>query len=137
MSNISEPMAYVCSGTNCAETFTDTVLDNVTHNDELILFFETIRERTQFELYTYTLLFVIGIFSNTYVLIHFVRDRNLSPSSYLIKHLTIADLMVIFVTITIEIVWRLSVSWPTGVVGCKLAQVRKNLIQLFVNFSLS
>lgn len=85
-------------------------------------FLQEIRERVEGELYVYIILFMIGASSNLYVLSNLVKEPSRTRMNYFIKHLTIADLMVILVTISIEIIWRFLISWPFGHLACKVVQ---------------
>ena len=100
----------------------ELILTNLTIEQQFDEFFTDLQSRVRSELYVYTCLFVIGAFANLFVLYHLIHDGNNSRVNYFITHLTIADLMVIFVTIIIEIVWRLMIAWPAGDVLCKLVQ---------------
>ncbi|RWS22766.1 G protein-coupled receptor-like protein [Leptotrombidium deliense] len=38
-------------------------------------------------------------------------------------HLTFADLLVVFISIPIEIIWRFTVIWRAGLIACKVIQM--------------
>lgn len=97
------------------------ITSNITLEQELDQFFAGMRGRVDFELCFYVPLFFIGSFSNLYVLTKLLRDHSNSRMHHLIRHLTIADAMVVLVTITIEIVWRITIRWPFGNAACKIA----------------
>ena len=95
---------------------------NATLEEELDDFIQKMRGQARPEILVYVVLFLIGGAANLYVLSHLIRERSPSRMNHFIRHLTIADSIVIFVTISIEIIWRLTISWRTGNIGCKLAQ---------------
>ena len=69
----------------------------------------------------YTVLFVIAALGNTTVFITLFRNRHRkSRVNLFIMHLSIADLIVAFIMLPIEIGWHLTVSWRAGDVGCRL-----------------
>lgn len=88
--------------------------------------FEQYKERTfkatSSEMILYGILFIIGSISNIAVIVQLLTKRKkLTPRvNLLIMNLTCADLMVCFITVPIEIGWRVTVSWDAGPVGCKL-----------------
>ena len=45
--------------------------------------------------------------------------------NYLMVHLTISDLMVVFINMPMEIVWRITVTWEASDLACKLLQASK------------
>jgi gonadotropin-releasing hormone receptor len=57
-----------------------------------------------------------------FVLFHLKKSRYKSKMNFLIRHLGLADLSVIFITILTEIIWRITVKWETNEFGCKAVQ---------------
>lgn len=71
----------------------------------------------------YCCLFLIGAIENISSLISLIaRHRRNVANTILLIQLTVANMIVTFAIIPIEIVWRITVSWPTGSIGCKLLQ---------------
>lgn len=72
----------------------------------------------------YSVLFAIAAFGNLTVFITLIRSRlNRSTHSRLnlfIMHLCIADLIVTFVMMPLEIVWHITVAWLAGDASCRL-----------------
>ena len=91
-----------------------------------------LREEVVPEAIIYVFCWVIGTAGNLFIL-HQLSSRAARSSrarpqarmNLLIRHLAIADLIVIWFTITIEIVWRLTVTWNTSQLGCKVGQVMR------------
>ncbi|XP_064474903.1 adipokinetic hormone/corazonin-related peptide receptor variant I-like [Ornithodoros turicata] len=72
----------------------------------------------------YSVLFVVAAAGNVPVFVTLLRNRNRkSRIKLVIMHLTIADLIVTFIMIPLEIIWRLTVQWLAGNAMCKLMQV--------------
>lgn len=73
---------------------------------------------------TYSILFVLSSISNS-TMITILCRRNLFKKSRIHKfmfHLNVADLIITFITIPIEIGWKSSVYWRIGDIGCKIFQ---------------
>lgn len=69
----------------------------------------------------YSVLFVIAALGNMTVFLTLFRNRHRkSRVNLFIMHLSIADLIVTFVMLPIEIGWHLTVSWKAGDIGCRL-----------------
>lgn len=90
--------------------------------DKLNEFMSDLRSQVLVEKIIYSLLFLIGSFGNLFVLYNLFQPRFKSKMNYLIRHLAIADLMVIFLTIGVELIWRFTIKWETGEFGCKIVQ---------------
>jgi gonadotropin-releasing hormone receptor len=74
----------------------------------------------------YSILFVLSSFFNLTMIVLLYREVKMSKkksnlSSYMI-HLNIANLIITFITIPIEIGWKSTVHWRAGNVGCKFFQ---------------
>ncbi|XP_077288091.1 adipokinetic hormone/corazonin-related peptide receptor variant I-like [Arctopsyche grandis] len=68
----------------------------------------------------YCVLFVIAAIGNLTVFITLFRSRRRkSRISLMISHLAIADLLVTFVMIPLEVGWRITVKWMAGNFACK------------------
>ncbi|GAB6026574.1 hypothetical protein CHUAL_012989 [Chamberlinius hualienensis] len=69
----------------------------------------------------YTVLFVIAAVGNLTVFVSLFRNRHRkSRINLMIMHLAIADLIVTFVIIPLEIGWRITIQWVAGDVACKI-----------------
>ena len=69
----------------------------------------------------YCVLFVIAAVGNLTVFITLFRNRRRkSRVSMFIMHLSLADLIVTFIMLPMEIGWHLTVSWKAGDAGCRL-----------------
>ncbi|XP_056640774.1 adipokinetic hormone/corazonin-related peptide receptor variant I-like [Diorhabda sublineata] len=73
------------------------------------------------EISVYCALFVVAAVGNLTVLISLFRSRHRkSRISLMITHLAIADLIVTFIMIPLEVGWRLTGRWLAGNVACKV-----------------
>ena len=54
------------------------------------------------------------------MIFHMSENNGRTNVHVMVLHLTIADLIVSYVVIPLEIGWRLSVQWYAGDVACKL-----------------
>ncbi|XP_063926076.1 adipokinetic hormone/corazonin-related peptide receptor variant I-like isoform X2 [Zophobas morio] len=69
----------------------------------------------------YSALFVVAAVGNLTVFISLFRSRHRkSRISLMIRHLAIADLIVTFIMIPIEVGWRVTGKWIAGNVACKV-----------------
>ncbi|XP_053207785.1 adipokinetic hormone/corazonin-related peptide receptor variant I-like [Panonychus citri] len=84
-------------------------------------FVSGLRQDSLLEIILYSLLFVSGAIGNLWV---FFKQRQKSQRdariNYLLRHLNYADMLVIFGTILIEIIWRITVYWHGGEILCKI-----------------
>lgn len=69
---------------------------------------------------SYSILFVIGAYGNVTVFVTLLRARRKSRISLMITHLTMADLVVTFIMIPLEIIWRITNEWRAGNAACKI-----------------
>lgn len=123
-------------------TITEVLTANVSNisNDDLTIeeqyqqFISRIRDSLFVELMAYLVLFVIGSSSNLYVFYQLMlpENRNNRMNS-LLRHLTFADLMVIFVAMMMEIHQRIVVVWHFGDFLCKFM----NTFKIFTLYSSS
>lgn len=104
---------------NISEELTRT---NSSSRYDINTFIQLSRENSMKLIITYTLLYFIGSFGNLFVLYNLMRTRYRSKMNFHIRHLAIADLIVINFTISTEIIWRITVAWITGEFGCKVIQ---------------
>ncbi|XP_058809239.1 adipokinetic hormone/corazonin-related peptide receptor variant I-like isoform X2 [Phymastichus coffea] len=80
-------------------------------------------EQTLIIVIVYSACFLIASIGNLTVFLTLSRGRyRKSRISLMICHLSIADLLVAFFTIPIEIGWRITVQWIAGDVACKVLQ---------------
>ncbi|XP_045776079.1 adipokinetic hormone/corazonin-related peptide receptor variant I-like [Maniola jurtina] len=87
----------------------DTVLNAVPNSDQ------------GFVVGIYSALFVIGAVGNVSVFVSLVRSRRRkSRVNLLMTHLVVADLIVIFIGIPLEIAWRTTNAWLAGNWACKI-----------------
>ncbi|XP_060527383.1 isotocin receptor-like [Cylas formicarius] len=76
----------------------------------------------------YSALFVTAAIGNLTVFISLFRSRHRkSRVSLMIRNLAVADLIVTFVMIPIEVGWRLTGRWVAGNVACKIVQFLRAL----------
>ncbi|XP_065157122.1 adipokinetic hormone/corazonin-related peptide receptor variant I-like [Atheta coriaria] len=69
----------------------------------------------------YCCVFVVACIGNVTVFVNLFRSRRRkSRISFLIIHLTVADLIVTFIMIPFEIAWRITVQWLGGNIACKI-----------------
>ncbi|RWS26368.1 ACP receptor 2 long-like protein [Leptotrombidium deliense] len=100
--------------------FSENLNSNQSEYELLLNYKQSLLRESILEIIIYCLLFVIGGCANLIVLCKLISTiPRSSQMNYLLKHLTVADIIVIFVTITIEIIWRLTISWNTGQLSCK------------------
>ncbi|KAJ9577292.1 hypothetical protein L9F63_006131, partial [Diploptera punctata] len=71
---------------------------------------------------TYCVLLVVSAFGNITVLVNILkRRRNLRfGNNYMFMHLAIADLLVTFLMMPLEIGWNATVSWKAGDAACRI-----------------
>ncbi len=68
----------------------------------------------------YSVLFIIGALGNVTVFVTLFRNRGRrSRVNKFIMHLSIADMVVTFMMMPIEIGWHLTVSWRAGDLSCR------------------
>ncbi|GIX66977.1 gonadotropin-releasing hormone II receptor [Caerostris extrusa] len=81
----------------------------------------TFNEDSIREVILYSLMFVLGACGNIPVFVTLLRNRHRkSRVNMMIMHLAIADMIVTFVMIPLEIAWRISVQWEAGNAACKI-----------------
>ncbi|GFT68048.1 gonadotropin-releasing hormone II receptor [Nephila pilipes] len=103
-------------------TIVSTMIDNLTNNSnysdlDLLAF----TEESRIEAIVYSVLFLLASSGNIPVFISLIRGRRRrSRIEEMIFHLTIADLIVTFVMIPLEISWRITVEWIAGDALCRI-----------------
>ena len=70
---------------------------------------------------SYSLLFVLAGVGNVSVFAALIRNRRRrSRINTFVLHLCLADMMVAFIMLPMEIGWHITVSWKAGDVGCRI-----------------
>lgn len=70
---------------------------------------------------TYCVLFVIAAAANLTVFVILVRNRRRkSRVNLIIMHLALADLLVTFIMLPMEIAWHITVAWTAGDAACRI-----------------
>jgi hypothetical protein len=85
----------------------------------------------------YSIIFVFSSIFNLAVVVYLCCKRNVyrkSTTNRFILHLTIADLMITFLTIPLEVGWKLTVFWKTGNLGCKFFQFLRPIGNYLASF---
>uniref|UniRef100_A0A0K8SPD4 G-protein coupled receptors family 1 profile domain-containing protein n=2 Tax=Lygus hesperus TaxID=30085 RepID=A0A0K8SPD4_LYGHE len=97
------------------------VRDNVTYTLEPDMVFN---EGHLVLIIFYSILFVISAVGNITVLVLLLRRKAKIRSrvNFMLVHLTIADLLVTFILMPLEIVWATTVSWWAGDITCRVMQ---------------
>ncbi|XP_039758843.1 gonadotropin-releasing hormone II receptor-like [Pararge aegeria] len=100
---------YFSTDQNMNSNINDTVSDAVPNSDQ------------GFVVGIYSALFVVGAIGNVSVFVSLVRSRRRkSRVNLLMTHLVVADLIVIFIGIPLEIAWRTTNAWLAGNLACKI-----------------
>ncbi|GFQ74906.1 gonadotropin-releasing hormone II receptor [Trichonephila clavata] len=116
MENISEVLYTTIDSTMADNTSNFTNNTNYTELDLLAF-----TEESRIEAIMYFVLFLLASSGNIPVFITLIRGRRRrSRIEEMILHLTIADLIVTFVMIPLEISWRITVEWIAGDVLCRI-----------------
>lgn len=69
----------------------------------------------------YTCMFIVAACGNLTVFITLFRNRNIkSRVNQFIFHLSIADLVVTFIMLPLEIIWNITVAWKAGDPACRI-----------------
>ncbi|XP_035211010.1 gonadotropin-releasing hormone II receptor-like isoform X2 [Stegodyphus dumicola] len=107
----------------------ETLNLNVTNSSNLDLstafpdipYYLTFNEDSIREVILYSLMLVLAAAGNIPVFVTLIRNRHRkSRVNLMIMHLAIADLIVTFVMIPLEIAWRITVAWIAGNAVCKI-----------------
>ena len=69
----------------------------------------------------YSVLFLVAATGNLTVFVTLCRHRRKSRVNWFIMHLAIADMIVTFVMMPLEVAWHLTVSWRAGDAACRIA----------------
>ncbi|GFU94720.1 gonadotropin-releasing hormone II receptor [Trichonephila clavipes] len=84
-------------------------------------YYLTFNEDSIREVVLYSLMFALAAAGNIPVFVTLIRNRHRkSRVNLMIMHLAIADLIVTFVMIPLEIAWRITVQWVAGNAACKI-----------------
>ncbi|KFM64201.1 Gonadotropin-releasing hormone receptor, partial [Stegodyphus mimosarum] len=84
-------------------------------------YYLTFNEDSIREVILYSLMLVLAAAGNIPVFVTLIRNRHRkSRVNLMIMHLAIADLIVTFVMIPLEIAWRITVAWIAGNAVCKI-----------------
>lgn len=94
---------------------------NATIGNSELPYYLTFNEDSIREVVLYSLMFTLASGGNIPVFVTLIRNRHRkSRVNLMIMHLAIADLIVTFVMIPLEIAWRITVAWIAGNVACKI-----------------
>lgn len=84
----------------------------------------------------YSILFILSSFFNLTIVIY-LKHKNLKEQSRIHRfmyNLIIADLIITFITIPLEIGWKLTVYWRAGDLACRLFQFLRPLGMYLASF---
>ena len=74
-----------------------------------------------FGVVAYSAMIFLSAVGNIAVLVALVRNRHrMSGIDVFVLHLAVADLLVAFITMPVEIAWSISVAWKAGDIGCRI-----------------
>ncbi|XP_040063005.2 gonadotropin-releasing hormone II receptor-like [Ixodes scapularis] len=97
---------------------------NISSPDQLLPEELTFNTQSLVQVIVYTVLFVAAAAGNVPVFVSLLSKRHRkSRITLMILNLAVADLIVTFVMIPLEVGWRLTVQWRAGNAMCKLMQV--------------
>ncbi|KAF5270240.1 hypothetical protein FQA39_LY08454 [Lamprigera yunnana] len=98
-------------GSNCSESGEPILSNDMKFNDGHLL-----------SIIVYSILMVFSAVGNITVLVLIIRRRRKIPSriNIMLIHLAIADLLVTFLMMPLEIGWAATVSWKAGDVVCRI-----------------
>ena len=110
-----------------AEMQNETTRLNESRSEELeVTEAMQVNQRFLFNVIAYSVMFIFGTIGNTIVSVTAYKQHR-SPENngrtnvhMMVLHLTIADLVVSYVVIPLEIGWRISMQWYAGNAACKL-----------------
>ncbi|XP_013793742.1 gonadotropin-releasing hormone receptor-like, partial [Limulus polyphemus] len=106
------------------ENLSEVLFNNETNVTVEIPYGLTFNNNSLREVILYTCLFMIAAGGNLPVFVSLFRNRQRkSRIKLMILHLTIADMIVTFFMIPLEIFWRITVEWVGGNVLCKISLV--------------
>lgn len=115
---MAEPDQYVMA--EYYFNYTNDTLNGTMGYKELP-YYLTFNEDSVREVVLYCLMFCIAACGNIPVFVTLIRNRHRkSRVNLMIMHLAIADLIVTFVMIPLEIAWRITVEWIAGNIACKI-----------------
>ena len=111
---------------NASRTYLDiTTLDTgdpmYMHNGSELPYDMTFNEPALMSVIVYCILFVVAAVGNLTVFVTLCRSRRRrSRFNRFILHLSIADLIVTFVMLPLEVIWNVTVAWKAGDVACRV-----------------
>ncbi|XP_024946292.1 gonadotropin-releasing hormone II receptor isoform X2 [Cephus cinctus] len=112
----SKPRLWIMNETSRAATVARTDMENATLPPEM-----TFTDQSLTLVIAYCLCFVVAAVGNLTVFVTLLRSRNRrSRISLMICHLAVADLVVTFIMIPLEVIWRITVRWMAGNLACKI-----------------
>ncbi|XP_076352820.1 adipokinetic hormone/corazonin-related peptide receptor variant I-like [Tachypleus tridentatus] len=95
--------------------------DNETNGTTTLPEYLTFNDESVREIAVYSILFVVAAMGNLPVFINLLRSRQRkSRVKLMMLNLAIADLIVTFIMIPLEVSWRITVEWIAGTVACKV-----------------
>lgn len=98
-----------------------TIFSNVSNESQYTLDLLTFTHESRLEAIVYGILFLLASAGNVPVLISLIRNRHRkSRIQTMILHLAIADLIVTFIMIPLEVAWRITVEWIAGDIACRI-----------------
>lgn len=103
----------------------NNTMNNETHNLTFENLIEENREAVFIDIIVYSICFVVGSVSNCWVFYRLSLKINKSRVNYLIRHLTFADMMVVFFAILPDLIWKISITWEVGAFLCKMMNTMK------------
>ncbi|GFX88610.1 gonadotropin-releasing hormone receptor [Trichonephila clavipes] len=84
-------------------------------------YYLTINEDSIREIVLYSFMFFLSVFGNFPVFVSLIENKQQeSRVNLMITHLVIANLIVTFIVIPLEIAWNITVKWMVGNIACKI-----------------
>ncbi|CAG7720296.1 unnamed protein product, partial [Allacma fusca] len=111
-------------GMELNSTLNSSITNGTLGRDGMPPFLTTMSETSRNCVIAYVILFLISATGNLSVFVSVFQQMRKTKSRIcvLILHLSIADLMVTFFMMPIEVAWRLTVAWYGGNILCKICQ---------------
>ncbi|GIY80670.1 gonadotropin-releasing hormone II receptor [Caerostris darwini] len=116
---MTDPHIWVDNSTDLAINGTIAGWSNSRNNTVVnLLEFD---EESRIEIIIYSILFVLSASGNVAVCVSLLRGRHRrSRIEEMILHLNIADLIVTFIMVPMEIFWRITMEWIAGDAACRI-----------------